>query len=123
MEAVNVTDMNTKYVELDKGTWLVDGEIYNNASYNSKVKVIVKNFENIRKVSETTYISHYLSGGDKMSVIDFNEQSLKLLTKRKLVGEDMYVWDSLEDEFEYRKFIQSWTKVTNIAVAGGCGRN
>lgn len=106
-KVINFEDKNIKFVLLDKGTYLIDGNIVNVDSYNkSRIKVIDEN--NIRKVHNNSFIEYYLNieNDSKLSVIEYNNKRKELLEHK--IYEDEYdedgTWDSLENEFEYRKF-------------------
>lgn len=108
MKATNVTDLNIKYVDLPRGKYLIDGEVV-----DAQGKIVVKSFDNIRKITQTTVVSHYVCGTMRKEVSDYNAEKLRLESKRE-EEDGHYEWASLEDEFAYRKFIQDWTPVTTV---------
>lgn len=70
-------------------------------SFDEKPKVYSREINKI--------ISYYTNvAGDKMLVEDYNNQVNQLLSK-KIVDSDG--WNSLEDEFNYKKFFQTWTAI------------
>lgn len=112
IEGIEITDKNIKYVLLDSGTYEIDGEIIEvEGGYYDKKSVGVKSFDNIKIVSQNTYIEKYTNGEIYKSVEEYETEKLNLLTKRKYLYEDEYEWESLEDEYAYRKFIQVWQPI------------
>jgi len=118
MEAVELTDKEIKYVTLNRGLYLIDDKCIEITEYSSKVQV--DSFDNIRPVTRNTVINYYTSNGeDKLEVQDYIIQKEKLLLAKIYEDEDTCKWNSLEEEFTYRKFIESWKPVyKNIEVIG-----
>lgn len=113
---VEFKDINTKMAILNSGTYLVDGEVVKVDSYKNN-KIRVENENDIRLVTITRVIKHYLNveNNTTISVSEYNRILSDLLEKQK---ED-YTWDSLEDEFAYRKFKETYQKVEeDIQVIG-----
>lgn len=111
LKGIDIEDKNLKVVYLKSGKYLIDGEVISVESYHED-KVQVKDISNIRKITENRYIKEYVCGDEKLSVQKYNEQINKLLSKRKYDGYEEE-WESLEDEFAYRKFVQLWTAIYN----------
>lgn len=116
IEGIDLQDENIKYVLLDSGTYKIDGEVISvSGSYYDKKAVGVKDFTDIRIVDTTTYIEKYVCGTEFKSVEDYEKEKDELLSKRKVRyeydDETTYEWESLEDEFAYRKFIQLWQPI------------
>lgn len=117
LKAISIDDLGVVVVKLPTGTYLIDGEvIVSEYSYNqAQREIAVKDLENIRTVSTIANKTHYVSeSGETLSVDDYQEQLLKLSkysTSDVLADEDEITWDSLEDEFAYRKFKQKWKAV------------
>lgn len=111
--AVNIEDLNKTYVNLDSGTYLIDGEVVSVGRYD-KEKIAVENLDDIRMVENKSIKSHYENGeGDKLSMNDYIEKKNEL-TKNAVWDEyDGYYFPSefLDDEYEYKKFIRDWTLI------------
>lgn len=103
MEAIIIEDLKVNYVELPRGKYLINDEPI--TITNSSEKVSVENFDNIRKITENRVLSYYLLDGKEVSVLDYIDQKLKLESKRIVDEDGDSSWNSLEDEFEYKKFI------------------
>ncbi len=104
MEAFIIEDLNINYVELPRGKYLVDNKPVTVTSNNEKISV--ESFDNIRKVDESRIISYYSCGTEEVSVTDYIDKKLQLESKRTVDEDgDSSWWNSLEDEFEYKKFI------------------
>lgn len=114
LKVISIDDLGVNIVELPAGTYLVDGEVVSNTgynSYNNKHQIAAKDIENVRSISTTNVLIEYRSAdGESISVGEYQEQLEKLSTYNTFDGadEDERTWDSLEEEFAYRKFIQKW---------------
>lgn len=112
LKAVCVEDIGTTVVVFPQGTYLADGVKLSVSEYNGR-QIAVKDVTDIRKITHSRVVSHYVdSKGRSMSKEDFEFSKEVLYSKAKwddLREED--VWESLEDEFAYRKFIKHWTPV------------
>lgn len=111
LKGIDIEDKNLKVVYLKSGKYLVDGEVITVESY-SEAKVQVKDVSNIRKITENKYVKEYVCGEEKLSVKQYDDQRDELLLKRKYDGYEEE-WESLEDEYAYRKFMQLWTPIYN----------
>ena len=110
LKGINIEYKSLKVVYLKSGTYLIDGEVVSVKYGEGKVQV--NDVSNIRRIIENEYIKEYVCGDEKLSVQQYDEQKEKLLSKRKYDGYEEE-WESLEDEFAYRKFIQSWIAIKN----------
>lgn len=104
MKVVQFEDKDIKFAMLSSGKYLVDGEVVKVDGYHDKkVKVIDEN--NIRKIRDHSIIDYYLNieTDEKISEYDYSYELNKLYEK---CNEDEYSvkWESLEDEFKYKKF-------------------
>jgi hypothetical protein len=95
---------SVKFVELGNGDWLVDGVAISNDSY-TKIKVKTVN-EEVRKVTVNKVVDYYINGEDVKSTSDFETERSTLL--KSYTGS---VWDSIEDEFEYKKLNTYWKPI------------
>jgi hypothetical protein len=112
IDGVYITDKNVRYILLNSGTYKVDGEIIEVKGYE-KQQVGVIDFNDIRIVSQNTYIEKYTNGTDFKTVEEYETEKLTLLSKREVSTDysDEYCWKTLEDEFTYKKFIQVWQPI------------
>ena len=111
-KVIDFEDKGIKFVLLEKGKYLIDGEVVTVNSYKEE-QVGVKDENNIRKISETKVTSHYINIEDntKISKFEYEERKSELLKHRRSDEYESYIWDSLESEFNYRKFLQTWGRV------------
>ena len=115
-KVVEFEDKGIKYVLLERGKYLVDGNVVMIDTYYGKEQVGVKDENNIRKISETKVTDHYINIEDdtKMSEYEYEEKRKELVKHRTYDEYDDAVWDSLESEFNYRKFSQTWKRVDKV---------
>ena len=104
MKIIQFEDKDIKFAMLSPGKYLVDGEVVKvDGYYDKKVKVVDEN--NIRKIRDNSIIDYYLNieTSEKVSEYDYLCELNKLYEK---CSEDEYSvkWESLEDEFKYKKF-------------------
>lgn len=116
LKAITIDDLGVVVVKLPTGTYLIDGEVVvSEYSYNqAQREIAVKDLENIRAISTVAHKTHYVSeSGETLPVDDYQEELIKLSKYSTFDGadEDEITWDSLEDEFAYRKFKQTWKAV------------
>lgn len=104
MKVVQFEDKDIKFAMLSSGKYLVDGEVVKVDGYHDK-KVKVADENNIRKITDNSIIDYYLNieTSEKVSEYDYLCELNKLYEK---CSEDEYSvkWESLEDEFKYKKF-------------------
>ncbi len=63
------------------------------------------------KIEYKTVTSHYIDiNKAELSEAAYKDTVFELKKAERCV-DDEYIWDSLEKEFEYRKFIRTWTPV------------
>lgn len=109
ISGIDISDKNIKYVLLDSGMYLIDDEVVVvDGGYYNKKAVSVKNFNNIRIVSQNTYIEKYTDGINFKTVEEYQVDRDNLLKTRKYIDDDEYKWETLEDEYVYKKFMQVW---------------
>jgi hypothetical protein len=111
IDGINITDKKIKYVLLNSGTYKIDGQIINVDGYYSKEKVGVKDFTDIRIVDTTTFVEKYVCGTEFKTVEEYEKEREFLLSKRILKYGDEYSWETLDDEFNYRRFTELWTPI------------
>lgn len=116
LKVINIDDLGVNIVELPAGTYLVDGEVVNHSgwnSYNTKHQISVKDIENIRSIHKRNILVGYVPTtdgitDDVLSVEGYNDfinQFRNSYTEDEDGDKD---WNSLDDEFAYRKFVAQW---------------
>lgn len=114
-KAVNVEDLDVKYVLLESGKYLIDGEVVDvEYRYGNKSKVAVKNVDDIRIVKNIEINSHYEnSDGEKISVENYKMRLEQLL--KNAISDDDYGYyfseEFLDDEYKYKKFKRDWNLI------------
>lgn len=73
---------------------------------NKKCIINYEDRDNVKALNKSSIVSHYESSGFCLSVIDYNKETSLLYKANK--DDD---WDSLDDEFAYRKFVETWKPV------------
>lgn len=118
MKAIKFNESEYYSIELPKGMYEVDGKVIEVSTFSGE-KVQVKNINNIIPITRKDVIHFYVNGDTQLSVEEYNTQLQKLLS-HSIQDEDGYrSWDSLEDEFAYRKFISSHSPIyRNIETRG-----
>lgn len=112
-DGIDIEDKNIKVVFLTSGKYLIDGEVVNVSGYGD-VKVQVVDATNIRKITENNFVKEYACGYERLTVRQYDEQRIYLLSKRTHNDDYDEEWESLEDEFAYRKFMQMWTPIYTL---------
>lgn len=116
LKVISIDDLGVNIVELPHGNFLVDGEVVSNTgynSYNSKHQIAAKDVENVRSVYTRNTLVGYIPTtegitDDVLSVEGYNDfinQFRNSYTEDEDGDKD---WNSLDDEFAYRKFVAQW---------------
>lgn len=116
LKVISIDDLGVNIVELPHGNFLVDGEVVSNTgynSYNSKHQIAAKDVENVRSVCTRNILVGYVPTtegitDDVLSVEGYNDfinQFRNSYTEDEDGDKD---WNSLDDEFAYRKFVAQW---------------
>lgn len=116
LKVISIDDLGVNIVELPHGNFFVDREIVSNTgynSYNSKHQIAAKDVENVRSVYTRNILVGYVPTtegitDDILSVEgynDFTNQFRNSYTEDEDGDKD---WNSLDDEFAYRKFVAQW---------------
>lgn len=116
LKVISIDDLGVNIVELPHGNFLVDGEVVSNTgynSYNSKHQIAAKDVENVRSVYTRNTLVGYVPTtegitDDVLSVEGYNDfinQFRNSYTEDEDGDKD---WNSLDDEFAYRKFVAQW---------------
>lgn len=107
-----IKDTNEKVVIIPNyGTYRVKttGEVFENTG-----EIKVKDFGDLVKLNLKTRVKNikHKETGDVLSESEYLEKEKELLSKRHYDSEEYtHNWKSLDDEFNYRKFIASYEKV------------
>ena len=116
LKVISIDDLGVNIVELPHGNFLVDGEVVSNTgynSYNSKHQIAAKDVENVLSVYTRNILVGYVPTtegitDDILSVEGYNDfinQFRNSYTEDEDGDKD---WNSLDDEFAYRKFVAQW---------------
>lgn len=119
LKVISIDDLGVNIVELPAGTYLVDGEVVSHGgwnSYNTKHQISAKDIENIRSIHKRNILVGYVPTtegitDDVLSVEGYNDFLQELHKNGYTVGPDDdqdFVWNTLEDEFAFRKFTSQW---------------
>lgn len=116
LKVLHIEDENINIVNLPYGVFEVDGQVVSNTSYNShnnQIKISAKDINNIRKInSEKILVKYQDSEGFDLDVVEYENIRLHLLSKSSYNEyTEEYDWQTLEDEFAYRKFDHKWKPV------------
>jgi len=115
LKAISIDDIGVTVVELPPGTYLIDEEVVTSQlSWNSHSRqVSVKDVENIRQIIKRNILVNFIDKDGCELTPDEYEQTKCGLEKHNNYNNilDETKWDSLESEFEYRKFMQRWKPV------------
>lgn len=65
----------------------------------------------IIKIESKTEISHYKNSATAILPVQEYDNSIFELKKKEYCVDDEYSWESLEDEFAYKKFVQTWKPI------------
>ena len=116
LKVISIDDLGVNIVELPAGTYLVDGEVVSHGgwnSYNTKHQISIKDVENVRSAYTRNILVGYVPTtegitDDVLSVEGYNDfinQFRNSYTEDEDGDKD---WNSLDDEFAYRKFVAQW---------------
>jgi len=120
LKVVSIDDLGINIVELPCGVYLIDGEVVSNTgfnSYNVRHQVSAKDVENIRAIFKTNVLLEYQPVQDGITDDLLSVESYKdFIAELKSAADysDEYgevVWNNLEAEFEYRRFVSQWKAV------------
>lgn len=117
LKVVSIDDLGVNIVELPAGTFLVDGEVVSHGgynSYNTKHQISVKDIENVQAIHTQNILIGYVPvqdgiTEDLLSVEGYNDFVKELRSAADYSDDDgEIVWNNLEAEFAYRKFVAQW---------------
>ena len=115
LKAISIDDIGVTVVELPQGTYLIDGEVVaSQLSWpSSNRQVSVKDLDNIRQIIKRNILVRFVDKDGCELTSDEYVQTKCGLEKHINYNDilDETEWDSLESEFEYRKFMQRWKPV------------
>lgn len=116
LKVISIDDLGVNIVELPAGTYLVDGEVVSHSgwnSYNTKHQISAKDIENIRAVYKRNILVGYIPTtegitDDVLSVEGYNDFINQFRNSYTEDEDGDKYWNSLDDEFAYRKFVAQW---------------
>lgn len=116
LKVISIDDLGVNIVELPHGNFLVDGEVVSNTgynSYNSKHQIAAKDVENVRSVCTRNTLVGYVPTtegitDDVLSVEGYNDSISQFRNSYTEDEDGDKDWNSLDDEFAYRKFVAQW---------------
>ena len=117
LKVISIDDLGVNVVELPHGNFLVDGEVVSNTgynSYNNKHQIAAKDVENISSINTRSILVGYVPvvegiTDDILSVEGYNNFIQELKSAADYSDDDgEIVWNNLEAEFAYRKFVSQW---------------
>jgi len=117
LKVISIDDLGVNIVELPHGNFLVDGEVVSNTgynSYNNKHQIAAKDVENICAINTRSILTGYVPvvegiTDDILSVEAYNDFIQELKSAADYSDDDgEIVWNNLEAEFAYRKFVAQW---------------
>lgn len=116
LKVISIDDLGVNIVELPAGTYLVDGEVVSHGgwnSYNTKHQISAKDVENIRAVYKRNILVGYVPTtegitDDVLSVEGYNDFINQFRNSYTEDEDGDKYWNSLDDEFAYRKFVAQW---------------
>ena len=99
-------DKGVYYIELQQGTYEIDGKRVQIGWNDNKVIVDLESSPKIYRVDIRKKIEHYLnSSNDILSIEDYNQRYTKLNK-----SED-FEFDNIDDEYAFKKFVQEWKAI------------
>jgi hypothetical protein len=118
-ENIEIEELGISIISLNMGKYLIDGEVININSYNEGVSV--KDVNNVRPITEITYIKEYFNRENEKEILSFEEYSKekeKLYKKSKIDYDGNRIFENLEDEYECKKFLRKWVplNITKQAI-------
>ena len=99
-------DKGVYYIELQQGTYEIDGKRVQIGWNDNKVIVDLESSPIIYRVDIRKKIKHYLNScNDILSIEDYNQRYTKLNK-----SED-FEFDNIDDEYAFKKFVQEWKAI------------
>lgn len=108
MKIINIQDKQTKILVLDGGNYIINGQRYSlPQSWNNKIEI--KELKELRKINITDIIIAYFDEiqQEQITVEEYMNRKKDLEDKRKVNDYGELEFDNLDDEYNYKKFIQS----------------
>jgi hypothetical protein len=121
MDKIIVTYFSDKdfyHFNLPYGEWVINGKEYTNQNYKSE-QITSKEKPVIFKIERKTIIKHYSHTRERMhslSVEAYNHDKELLTNKSIFDDDDVITFNTLEDEFAYKKFMRDWQPVTEQQI-------
>ncbi len=113
------TDKDFYYFNLPYGEWVVNGKEYTNQNYKSE-QITSKEEPVIFKIERKTHITKYKNVNENticLSTSAYEDSLERHKSKGKWCNlDEIYVFESLEDEFAYKKFLRDWKPVAEQQI-------
>jgi len=117
MKAEYLEDLKLYRFKITRGMYFIDGKVIDIESYMGQ-EMQAKSIE-IKKIDTSSIITHYENAeGERLERDDRESKRLKLLEKAK-DGYDDIMFDHLDDEYAYKKFMRDWTSCHREIVSHG----
>lgn len=111
INANHISDLGVYTFELPSGNYMVNGTPM---KLVRKQEVQVEDISDIRSVSSTSVVKHYVHVGEppqEIISVENYDIRLKQLTSKGSYEDYEWSFDDLDDEFAYRRFKQNWAPV------------
>jgi hypothetical protein len=120
MDKIIVTafiDKEFYHFNLPYGEWVINGKEYTNSNHRSE-QITSKKEPVIFKVERKTVIKHYSHTSEKMHNlgVEAYQHNKELLMNKGIWDDGDIVFDTLEEEFAYKKFLRDWQPVTEQQI-------
>ena len=117
MKIINIKDLNKKILYLDEGEYLINGKRYSFPKWHDN-KIELEELNELKKINTTTVIIKYYDeiNQKEKTVTQYLKEKKDLLEKgHEEYDDDGYdiVFDNLDDEYNYKKFIQTNKAIYN----------
>lgn len=106
---VNLQDINTQFVILHNGKYLIDNKVID---INNKSQIKVNDVNNIRRITDNVVISYYQDANHNTLSIEEYNNNIKILTQNAIKNYDnIFNFKDIDDEYAYKKFITKWQPI------------
>jgi len=113
IKALYIEETKSYMVKLPNGVYKIDGEIFTS---DENQEIALKSLDNIFLLTMQSKIIYYVNAEDKILSIDEYEKEIQKLKSKGEYLDYEWVFDNLDDEFNYRKFIRQWTPISKRIV-------
>lgn len=108
MKIINIKDKETKILILDGGDYIINGQRYNLPSaWNNKIEIT--ELKELKKINITNITTAYFDEikQKQITVEEYTQIKKELEDKRIINDYGELEFDNLDDEYNYKKFIQN----------------